>query len=144
MKVTFTNLKWINLCETLEQFMQLEFPIDISWNLKRNMKKIQSALQLIGECEDELIVKYAVKDDNGNIKLDANNQPEIVPDKLIEYNKEHIQLLKCENTIDIFPIKASELKDYCKRKDKDIKPSLLYDLDFMIEDDFDNQESTEV
>jgi len=139
MNVTFTNLKWINLHETLKEFMQLEFPIDISWNLKRNMKKIQSALKLIAECENELAIKYALKDNEGNIKLDINNQPEIDPNKINEYNKEHVQLLKCENTVDIYPIKASDLKDYCKRKDKDIKPSLLYDLDFMIEDDFDIQ-----
>jgi len=118
--------------------MKLEFDIDISWNLKRNMKKIQSAIELIAECENELAIKYALKDNEGNIKFDSNNQPEIDPNKLNEYNKEHIQLLKCENTIDIYPIKFSELRDYCKKKDKDIISEFLYDLDFMITDDVEN------
>jgi len=136
MELEFKNVELLNIFNSMIEFMQIEFPIDhIGWNLKKNMKNIESALKLFGECEQELVSKYAVKDENGNIKYDDKGQPEIYPAKRKEYIKEHSELLNCKNTVNINRIKLSVLMDYCKEKGINIKPSLLFDLDFMIEDD---------
>lgn len=135
MEKTFKNAELINVSNSLAEFMQIEFPIDnIGWNLKKNMNKIQSAIKLFVDYEQEIVSKYAVKVD-GKIKLKDNGQPEIYPAKQEAFVKEHTELLNCESTIDIIQIKLSVLLDHCKKKHIDIKPSLLFNLDFMIEDD---------
>lgn len=136
---TLRNIELMTVINSLAEFMQYEMPIDnIGWNLKRNMNKLQSAINVFGEYEKDIISKYAVKIED-QIQFEDNGQPKIYPAKQSEFKKEHTELLNCETTIDVYTIKLTELLTQCKKKNIDIKPSLLFNLDFMIEDDLEEQ-----
>lgn len=137
MEKTLKNYEILPIANTLAEFMQVELPVKVGWNLKKNLTHIQNSLKQVGEFENELVSKYGVKV-NDQIKYDENGQPKIYPANVEVFNKEHTELMNCESTIDILTIKLSDILD------KNIKPSLLFNLDFMIEDDIevnDNNES---
>jgi len=132
--VTLKNYELINVNQSLGEFMQLSLPVNIGWNLKKNMRKMEASLKDFGEAEQELVSKYALKIEE-KIQYENNGQPKIYPANQIIFKTEHTELLNCNSEIDILPIKYSELRDFCESKKLDIKPSLLFNLEFMIEDD---------
>jgi len=129
MNVVLKNYEILNNIEWLKQFMQYELPVKVGWNLTKNMKKFESAWKSFVEFESELVNKYALKDETGKIKYDDNGQPKFAPVNKDKFNKEHNDLYMCENTLDILKIKYSDLEE------SKIKSSLLFDLNYMIEDD---------
>ncbi len=100
---------------------------------RRNIRKFESAIKTYYEFEYELLQKYALKDAEGNIKIDDNGKPTFPPASRNKYDKEIEELLNCEQTLDIQTVDLSVL---CG-DGKEIKPVILLDLDFMItqEDD---------
>ena len=108
--------------------MQYELPVKTGWILTKNMKNFEAVLKSIAEFEQELVKKYALIDEDENIRYDENGQPKIAPANKESFSREHSELLMCENTVEIIKIKYLDIED-CK-----IKSSLLFDLDFMFED----------
>jgi hypothetical protein len=125
------NYEVLNTIELLKQLMQFEFDMDVAWDMKRNMKKLESIYKIYCELNSELIQKYAIKDENLKVKLDENGSPKFPPANKEKYTKEINTLLNCKNEIDLKQIKYSNLKEHISK----IKPSILFDLDFLIEDD---------
>jgi hypothetical protein len=124
------NLEMLNIMELLRQLMAYEVPMDTAWNLKKNMKKLESLYKTFSEMEGELVQKYAIKDDELKVRYEENGQPKFAPANKEKFTKEQGELLRCVNEVDFLTIKYSDL-----RKIDKIKSAILFDLDFMIEDD---------
>lgn len=134
MEVTLKNIDVLNKLEALKELSQTKMPGKPSWNITKNIKKIEGLLKTYFDCEKNLIQQYAIKDENGNVKFDENNQPEFTHENFEVYKKCRQELLECEDTIDIIQIKLSDLFG-----DEDIKPAIkpaiFLTLDFMFIDD---------
>jgi hypothetical protein len=129
MEIVMKNYEILNKIEALRELSQLILPMKTSWNITKNIKKFEASIRTYSECEYELVKRYAIKDENGNVKFDDKGQPKFPPNNLEKYYKERQELLDCEDTLDILNIKLSDLENV------DIKPATLMNLDFMIVDD---------
>ena len=131
----FKNYELISVFQSMGEFMQIGFSIDIGWQLKKNMRHLEALYKEFTEAEQELVSKYALKVD-GKIQFDKESgQPKIYPANQTIFKTEHTELLNCISQVDILPIKYSELKEWCNEKGISVKSSLLFNLEFMIIDD---------
>lgn len=129
MQFTFKNYEILNKRDALRGLVQIDLPVKTSWNIGKNIKKFDAALKAYAEFESGLVDKYALKDENGNVRFDQNNQPKFGVGNRDKFNKEQTELLNCEETLDLLTINLSDLIG------NNIKPALLLDLEFMIVDD---------
>ncbi len=132
MNVKLKNIEILNAIQSIGALADLDLSITTSWNITKNTKKLESLFKTYAECEGKIIEKYAIKDENNQVKIDKDNQYKIAPKFINIFNKERNELLNCENEIDISMIKVSDLIDE-ENKNK-IKPAILISLYFMIED----------
>jgi len=132
MQITLKNIEIINAIQSIGELIDLVLPFQTSWDITKNAKKIESIFKIYAECEQNLIQKYAIKDENGGVRTDEHNQYKIAPKLVTEFNDKRNELLNCENEIDIKIIKFTDLIDE-ENKNK-IKPAALYNLYFMIEE----------
>ena len=132
MQITLKNIDVINAIQSIGVLADLDLSIKTSWNITKNTKKLESLFKTYVEYEGKIIEKYAIKDENNQVKIDKDNQYKIAPKFINIFNKERNELLNCENEVDISMIKVSDLIDE-ENKNK-IKPAILISLYFMIED----------
>ena len=111
--------------------MSYEIDTKAGWNLGRNLRKIEPVLKDYAEFERKLLDEYAIKKEDGSFVLSANNEPEIFPNVKEEYITRHNELLNCESEIDFLFV---PLSCFIEGKLKEIKPYLLFNLDFMIDE----------
>jgi hypothetical protein len=128
---TLKNIDLINISNSITELMTYELDTKAGWNLGRNLRKIESILKDFGEFERKLLDEYAIKKDDGSIVINANNEPEIYPNSKSEYIEKHNELLNCESEIEFLTI---PLSCFIEGKSKEIKPYLLFNLDFMIDE----------
>lgn len=133
MEIKLKNYEIINAYKTIGELMEEKLPTKVQWNITKNLKKITVAFHNYLEFEQELIRKYALKDDHNKIKLDDNNQPMFPPKNQNEYITERNELLNCEDVLDITMINLSELQNV------NLKGTTLLALEFMIKDDMYNE-----
>jgi hypothetical protein len=120
MKLTLIQIH--NAFEKMQEFSKKELPFKISYNVCRNLQKLEPEYQLIMEIKRKVFTKYG-KEENGLLTVS--------PDKIVEATKELNELLIGDTEIDIRTIKMSELL-----KDETIKvtPQDLFPLLFMFEE----------
>ena len=131
MKKIFKNVDLINLSNSISELMSYEIDTKAGWNLGRNLRKIEPVLKDYAEFERKLLDEYAIKKEDGSFVLSANNEPEIFPNVKEEYITRHNELLNCESEIDFLFV---PLSCFIEGKLKEIKPYLLFNLDFMIDE----------
>lgn len=131
MEVTLTNIKIINAIQSIGEMLQLEdLSTKVNYNLNKNLMSFENALKAYNKCNEELLDKYAIKNEDGSLKIDENtNEIKFAPNNKKEYITKRDELLECEEQVDIHTIKLSSLPDNIG---KGIK---LYNIMFMIEDD---------
>lgn len=112
--------------------MSYDLDTKAGWNLGRNLRKIEAVIKDYSEFERKLLDEYAIKKDDGGFVLNTENEPELYLDKKEEYKTKHIELLNCESEIEFLTI---PLSSFIEGKSKEFKPYLLFNLDFMIDED---------
>jgi hypothetical protein len=128
---TFKNIDLINISNSITELMTYELDTKAGWNLGRNLRKIEPILKDFGEFERELLGKYAIKKEGGDFVVNEKGEPEIYPAEKEEYIEKHNELLTCESEIEFLTI---PLSCFIGDKSKEIKPYLLFNLDFMIDE----------
>lgn len=129
MEIKLKNYETISAINAIKELMDSKLPSKVSWNLSKNFRKLNETIEDFNSCEQKLVRQYAVKDSNGEIKLDERQQFTITSEFVPIFNKERNEYLNCEDTMDIHIIKLSDLVNV------EVSPTALYSLDFMIEDD---------
>jgi hypothetical protein len=126
---SFKNLDILNIMSSLNELMLCKLPVKTAWILSKNRKKIDSWFKSYVECENTFVQEFALKDEHGNIRYEENNQPKFAPNNKIEFNKKQAELLNCEEILNLQEICISDLEGI------ELKPSVLFNLEFMINDD---------
>lgn len=126
--VILKNYELIGAMQSIGEMLQLEdLSTKVNYALNKNLMKIEQSLKVYTKCENELLDKYALKDENKNFIIE-NNEPKFAPNNKKEYLTKREELLNCEETIDIMDFKLSALPD---KIGKGIK---LHNIMFMIDD----------
>lgn len=128
--ITLTNKEVVNIMQSIGDLASLNLPVHASWNIAKNTKKFTSIFETFAECENQLIQKYAIKDEEGDVRVFENNQYKIAPKFVSQFNSDRLELLDCENTINIHPVNISDLLN--DENTNKIKPSTLLNFEFMI------------
>lgn len=122
-----TNKQIVNDSMILMEISRKELPIKVSYALAKNISKIEKELEIYNSERQKLIDKYCVKDENGENKVDENNQLKIQEEYLKDWEKGIKELQNIELEIDIHKFKLEELNGY------NMTPSELIAIDYMIE-----------
>ncbi|GAA0104258.1 DUF1617 family protein [Paraclostridium sordellii] len=123
-----TNKKIVNDSMILMEISRKELPIKVSYALAKNISKIEKELEIYNSERQKLLDKYCVKDENGENKVDENNQLKIQEEYLKDWEQDIKELQNIELEIDIHKFKIDELNGY------NMAPSELMAIDYMIED----------
>lgn len=122
-----TNKKIVNDSMILMEISRKELPIKVSYALAKNISKIEKELQIYNSERQKLLDKYCIKDENGENKVDENNQLKIQEEYLKDWERDIKELQNIELEIDIHKFKINELDGY------NMSPSELMVIDYMIE-----------
>ena len=122
-----TNKQIVNDSMILMEISRKELPIKVSYALAKNISKIEKELEIYNSQRQKLIDKYCVKDENGENKVDENNQLKIQEEYLKDWGRDIKELQNIELEIDIHKFKINELDGY------NMSPSELMVIDYMIE-----------
>ena len=120
MKLTLVQIH--NAYENIQAFSRKELPFKISYNVCRNLQKLESEYKIIMEIKQRIFRKYG-KEENGQIN--------ILPEKIMTATEELNALLVGDVEIDIRAISINDLL-----KDETAKVTLqeLYPMMFMFDD----------
>jgi hypothetical protein len=132
MNIKLKNYEVINAVPAINELMTLELPIKASWNLTKNLKKIEYVCKDCQKFEMDLLNKYAIKDTNGKVKLDEQGRYKIVDEFVDIHTKEYTDLVNIENDINILTIKISDIYE---KEGLNVKPWVLNNLYFMFDDE---------
>ena len=125
-----TNRKIVNDANFLGTLTKKQLPIKVSYAIAKNVSKIEKELELYNKEKQKLVDKYCIKDENGNNKIDENNQLKIADENLDDWNKSINELLDIEIEIDTHKFNINDLLN----SNLDITPSELMLIDYMIEE----------
>jgi hypothetical protein len=96
-----TNVQVLNVLQGLNILSQNKLPIRLAWKVSTAIRSLQEFAKTLDEPMQELRLKYAVRDDNGNaieaLDNDGNSLPNTVQipnDKITAFNKEMNELLE--------------------------------------------------
>lgn len=122
-----TNKKIVTDSMILMDISRKELPIKVSYALAKNIAKIEKELEIYNSERQKLLDKYCVKDENGQNKIDENNQLKIQEVYLKDWDQDIKELQNIELEIDIHKFKLEELNGY------NMTPSELIAIDYMID-----------
>ncbi|MCU9808373.1 DUF1617 family protein [Paraclostridium sp. AKS46] len=125
-----TNRKIVNDANFLGTLTNKQLPIKVSYTIAKNVSKIEKELEIYSKEKQKLVDKYCIKDENGNNKIDENNQLKIADENLDDWNKSINELLDIEIEIDIHKFNINDLLN----SNLDMTPSELMLIDYMIEE----------
>ena len=123
-----TNKKIATDSMILMGISRKELPVKVSYALAKNIAKIEKELEIYNSERQKLLDKYCVKDENGQNKIDENNQLKIQEMYLKDWEQDIKELQNIELEIDIHKFKIDELNGY------NMTASELIAIDYMIED----------
>lgn len=130
MDIKLKNIEIIGAMQSIVELLQLEtLSTKVNYNLTKNHIKLEQSLVTYTKCVNELLNKYAIKDESGKYIIDDNGNYKFAPNNKVEYISKHEELLNCEDTISILNIKLSDLPENIG------KGSKLRSIMFMIEDE---------
>lgn len=125
-----TNRKIVNDANFLGALVhKTGLPIKVSYALAKNISKIEKELEIYNKERQRLLDKYCIKDDEGKILIDENNQLKIADEHLEAWNKDINDLLDIEVDIDIHKFNEDDLLN----SNCDLTPSEIMLIDYMIE-----------
>lgn len=110
----------------LRKLNNMDLNIKVSYAIAKNITNIEKEFEVYDKEKNKLIDKYGEKDDDGNLKLDANGNVNIVDKE--NWNKEFKELLEIENDVCIHKINEEDL---FKCDNANITPGELMLVDYM-------------
>ncbi len=98
-----------NIINNLNIIAEKDIPIKLSYKLSKLNKKLQEEQKYYEEQNIKIINKYGEKDDNGELKVNQeNNSIPIIMDKIQDFQKEMTELNELEFEVEFDPIKIEE------------------------------------
>lgn len=96
---------------TLNKLMHANFTGKKAFTIARMLKKIQAEMDLYDETRNNIIQKFANRDENGELIVSEEGMIHVAPEKIAECNIELIELANTEITLDCNPIPFEWLEE---------------------------------
>jgi hypothetical protein len=93
----------VNSVEPIRELQKVDFPVKISYKIKRLVDKLNPILETYNTKKNDLIKEYGTETDG---KLGVTD-----PEKLPLFLEKHNELVTVEEEVDFEPIKIEELGD---------------------------------
>ena len=123
-----TNLTILNGMASLSTLSQEKLPISISYQISKNISKLNNELKIYNEERQKLINKYGKKDENDKLIIGDKNEITFKEECKIDWNRDFSELLSIENEIDIAKISIDSLEGI------ELSPNEIMSIEFMIEE----------
>lgn len=104
-----SNERLVESTGVFSKLVNLDLPIKVSFLISKNAKKIQSELEVYDAEKQKLIDKYSIKAEDGTTKVNEDGTITINQEFIDDWNKDIVDLLQCENDIDLILIDSNDL-----------------------------------
>lgn len=123
-----SNEKMLSSISVLKSLSVMELPVKVSYAIAKNINKLDSELKTYEAERSKLIDKYALKDEQGQVKADDKGQITFKECCKELWDKDIRELLAIENEIDIHNFNINLLENY------NMSANELICIDYMIEE----------
>lgn len=123
-----TNRELLNKVNLLQGLSQKQLPVKLSYAIAKNINIINNEIKLINEEKQKIINDYALKDEQGNTKIEDNRILFESDEKEQECTSKYNELLDIENEIKFRGIFENELE----KANCTFSAAELIELEFMI------------
>ena len=108
MKIKYSEA--LNILDACKELLKIDInDIKVRVKIVKNIRNLENLLETFTECNYNLLTQYAIKDDEGNIKVFEDNTYRIVPKSISEYNKQKTELLNVEDEVELLHFTIDEL-----------------------------------
>lgn len=120
----------LNSQEVLKELAQKPMRAKTSYAVARIIRDVENEMATFDKTRQEILKKYCIKDENGEMKINEEGNVTIEDGKIDEYNQEIKDLL--ESRITLSSARPLILKEI---EDMELTPSQIYSLSCFIQDD---------
>ena len=118
----------VNSIPVFNDIMKQTLTGSAAFRVARLARELDNEMKTFNESRRTLVEKYAVRDDNGELKADENGNIQIIPEKVNECNEEFNNLLNSE-----IEINANKLPNDILNEIK-INPQQMMDIMMFVEE----------
>lgn len=119
-----SNQQLVNSIGVLNKLTNMELPIKLSYELSKNIIKVDKELEVYNKERQKLINKYAEKDEEGNLKTNEDGTVRILD--IENWNNDLKDLLEIETNVDVHLIDLDDINT-----NVNITPGELIVIDYM-------------
>lgn len=101
----------VNSAEIFSTLSQKKLNMRMAYQLAKIIKEVQKEFELFQETRMKLINEYAERDEDGQLKVDENNNFTIPKEKIQDFQKELNELLETQVELQINKINLDELEN---------------------------------
>lgn len=105
-----TNEQLINLSKALNNLSTTDLPYRTALKITKNIGTVSDKIEDFQNDERDLISKYAIKDDDGNV-IFKEGHFSVAPDKQEEFNTNRLELFNFEVEVEVYTLTDSDLEN---------------------------------
>lgn len=110
--MNYKNSEILDITSVLSKISKGNMSVRFRFKLIKNIKLTSEILDVYEASKRELLEKYCEKDENGNFKVNEdNNSFKIKEEEIINWNKDIVELLSIESKVDLDTISIGELEE---------------------------------
>lgn len=101
--IELTTTQLMDSVEAIQKMLDMELKAKTSYQIIRIAREIESEYNLFQKTRQQLIEKYAQKDDNGRAEV-KNDQYQVLPENRDMFLKEYEELMQSTIDVNVEPI----------------------------------------
>lgn len=109
--ITVKIMDLVNGTSALQKLAEAQLKAKLAWQVARILKAAEAEIQSFNETRMKLINEYGEKNESGELITDDNGNCKIIPNRLIDFNKELNDLISNEVEINAHKIKMDDLEN---------------------------------
>lgn len=125
------NSEIVRIFNRIEEVKKKRLPVRLGFAINRNVSSLENVAMDYDKARKEIIMKYCVKDENGNPVIEGD---EYVLSDRKSYGEEMTELLRIENEVQMHTVSFEEIEKCDLEKFDSLTPEELDLLTFMIEE----------
>lgn len=125
------NSEIVRIFNRIGEVKKKRLPVRLGFAINRNVSSLESVAMDYDKARKEILMKYCVKDENGNPVIEGD---EYVLSDRKSYGEEMTELLHIENEVQVHKVPFEEIEKCDLEKFDSLTPEELDLLTFMIEE----------
>ena len=107
--IELTLEQLLNSIDSLKQLSTKSLKARVAFTVARIIKDADVEVTNFNETRSDLIAKYGEKNEDGSLKMDDNNNVQIIKEQIGDFNKELMDLLKTKISLNANKMKVDDL-----------------------------------